>query len=224
MFGIGPTIPKGKKVNFRGIPSLNNIDFILEEDLTIRLTSNFESLIQGGVGKVPTALIQSVNKMFKGVDIPVAFKQTGYQQWTGTEPLTLSCTIGVYMKTNAFNDVVKPSQTLMQMVVPSLTKDKNGLIPPGVSFYEVIFEGKKGVGFTIDVGPLTVSQCVLHGIEPTFSQEIDEDGYPIWSKLRIDVKTLFTANTGMIYNLFSYKSVDKDLVNIEQNGIKDTKK
>jgi len=204
-FGQGITIPRGKKVTFNTIPDLKDRDFLLEEDITIRINSNFSPIISGE----STAALVTTAGFFKdkfGINIPVGFKQFGFQQWTGTDPISISFMIGIYMDKDAYEDVVVPSQILMSIPVPFLIGKNGGLGAPGVSLYSAVFDKNSNSNLVdIDIGSINIKECLITSAEPTISQEVDEDGYPIWIKLKIDAKTLWTANNEIIYGLFKPK-------------------
>ena len=201
-FGQGITIPKGKKVNFNTIPDLEKIDFLLEEDVTIRINSNFNSIISGET-TAGLVTVAGVLKDKAGINVPVTFKQFGFQQWSGTDPLAVSFMVGIYMHTDAFIDVVKPATTLMKIPVPYLVGSRGGLGAPGTSLYGAVFDkNANSINIDIDIGPIHIRECLITSVEPTISQEVDESGYPIWIKLKIDAKTLWTANNQIIDNLF----------------------
>jgi hypothetical protein len=218
MFGQGITLPRGKKVTFNTIPDLKDKEFLLEEDITIRINSNFSPIISG---ESSAALVTTAG-FFKdkfGINIPVGFKQFGFQQWTGTDPLSVSFMIGIYMEEDAYEDVVKPAEILMSIPVPFLIGKNGGLGAPGVSLYQAVFDRNSNSNLVdIDIGSINIKECLITSVEPTISQEVDEDDYPIWIKLKIDAKTLWTANNEIIYNLFKPKIANQAKDSISTNN------
>jgi hypothetical protein len=206
IFGSGIAESEGKIVIFE-TPSLRNYKFHLEEEITLRFSSSFQSLVDAALGKGLVLGAETLNQLF-GTSIPSAgFQQLGFQQWSGTEPLSFSFNVLRFLETSGFNDVIIPFQELANLAIPKLLNDGNGgLEAPGPAAINVILE-KKAVSsrkqpLNIKLGPVYLRNCVIQEVEPTFSNEVDTLGYPIWVKMKISAKTVFTANDSMVYGLF----------------------
>jgi hypothetical protein len=209
VLGTGIQIPEGKKVKFfiDSVPELATHTFFLEQDISVKLTSTYEQLVSAGIGKVGTALTDWINTSFD-INLPSAgFKQLGFQQWTGTKPLAFNFEVKKFMENNAHDDVITPCKILMKLPVPTQTGDKGGLIAPGPTALDIILKRGNKVAnknaLSIQLGSIYIEDCVIQGVEATFSQETDQTGSPIWASLRIDCMTMFTANDKMIESLFS---------------------
>jgi hypothetical protein len=205
-------IPKGKKVIFKeNGDTITTADLILEEDVTFTLNSSFESLVGGGATKFLT-VIGGLLKDFTGYGFSGQFKELGFQIWTRTDPIGVSFQVSLYMKTNAFTDVVVPAKALMKLPLPYDTSQDAGgdgqgfgLIAPGPTLTAVFTQGQDasiGKKISVDIGTVRLPLVVVKKVEPTVSKETDQNGHPIWIKLRIDVDSLFTATANMIDNQF----------------------
>jgi len=216
-------VPAGKKLLLHqgGEPIPEGVDCILEEDITLSLSSTFAPIVSGGLPTLYKLLAQALN-VFVGIDIPVGFKQLGYQLWQSTDPLSFSATIGFYMDTNAKKDVYIPSIELMKLPLPSEIQDSalGGLKAPGPTLFSLLedFKGSDNDGMlarvlsskdrlgrkktlSLQIGQIIyLSNIIVKKAEPTFSIETDSNGYPIWSKIRLDISSVNMATTDMLDN------------------------
>jgi hypothetical protein len=208
LFGAGIQVPKGKIVKFYHDldPRIEAYDFYLEEDITLKFSSNFQALVSNETNSGFVLITDFLNEKL-GVNIPTTFKQLGFQQWTGTEPLNFSFTIKKFVESNSEYDVIRPFQLLAKLAVPKVINNKGGLEAPGPTALDIIFNKQsKNVhkaSLSIQLGSVFIEKVVIQGVEPTFSKEVDEFDGPIWMSLKIDAKTIFTANDQMIDNLFN---------------------
>lgn len=210
-------VPRGKRVKItqqaQEMPGLEGIDLILEEDLQLTLNSNFDSIIGSGANTGVVAL-GSFLRDTTGFGFSGQFKQFGFQQWKGTDPLALSMTIGLYMKTNALKDVIRPAKELMKLPLPYEEDGSVGLVAPGPSILQAFGDdeenGTKTAGkkITIRVGFVRLPNVIVKQAEPIFSNECDSNGYPIWAKIKLDVNTIFTATASLIDG-FGYSEGDE---------------
>jgi hypothetical protein len=212
-------IPKGKTVRFKNTGSaiLAGAEFLLEEDINLRLESTFKSIVDSQTSEVLT-MAGGIIKGLTDSNVPVANKYLGYQQWAGTEPLSFTFQIAAHLKTDAYTDVVAPCKELMKIPLPKTASnysllsgelnlnfgDWGGLSAPGPDILSVILK-KKNVQDLMDIqlGSVRIRKCIITGVDCNFSSEITTTGYPIWAKLTINAKTIFTANVDMIDDLFS---------------------
>jgi hypothetical protein len=205
-------IPRGKKVNIfnSGDPVIDNTDFKLESDINIKFLSSYATLtdilgIDPNLLTLGTLISSSINSA-TGSSLPSAgFKQVGFQQWTGTEPITFTMDIGLYMETNAYEDVVVPAKAFAKLALPTEVGNLGGLVAPGPSALSMIFENQNQDArhnlMTIKFGALTIHSCIIYGIDWLWSGEVDEWDYPIWCKMKCDCKTMWTATTNDIDNM-----------------------
>jgi hypothetical protein len=201
-------IPKGKKLilNNHGKPFVNQ-DMILEEDITINLSSNFEQLFGGG----NTKLIDVIGAITRdiggaGAGFSGQFKQLGIQTWRGTDPVSLpSITVGFYVdkrNVDGYSQVVQPISKLRAIPLPEERASGN-LIPPGPSVLEALELNKnKNVNipqYSIQIGKiLYLPHIIIKKAEPTYSIETDENGYPIWGKVALDIQSTVTATRQLL--------------------------
>lgn len=212
-------IPKGKTVKFfgNGIDEyIEAIEFLLEEDINIKATSQFSSLVDGDSNKFVTLGASIIQDITNGtIKPPVGNKYLGFQQWSSTEPLSFSFNIGLYMKTSGYIDVVKPAQSLMRLVLP--TVDTSGslgklgnFLAPGPSAWDVVFRAnKRKRKLSVFIGSAFLDDAILTGADTTFSQDTDDLGHPIKANIRISMISTFTANNKMIDQLYSSNNIGR---------------
>lgn len=206
-------LPKGKTVQFKGIDAeLDHEEFPLEEDITLRFGSEYQQLVNMEVNKAWVAITSAANVGIQsaGLDkftLPSAgYKQLGFQQWSGSKPVSFRCAIALHVeKFGAWKDVVEKSKKIMKMGVP--TAGEGGkLIAPGPSAIGVFLKDNKYANrgkLTIRIGALHFYGCIIKAVEPTISQQTDILGNPIWIKLNIECETLYTVNSEIIDQLFN---------------------
>ena len=227
----GVVIPQGKiiKIYVGGkgkVPS--GKDCVLEEDITLKMSSTFAPLISGGIPNLAKIIAGAIGS-FTGKDVPVSFKQFGYQIWQNTDPISFSATIGFYMDVDARTDVYEPSVELLKLPLPTEINDRGGLKAPGPSIM-TLFKGEdapsegseddkdkvlreafndlgekasasisSGETMSLSIGQIFhFDNIIVTGAEPTFSIETDEFGYPIWSKIRLDITTVEIGTANML--------------------------
>ena len=200
------SIPKGTEVIFKlnGERLVPDTPLLLEEDLTISLTSRFDTYMDSPVG-ADMAVLGSLFGAFSGFEFSGQFKQFGFQNWKGTDPASFSMNITLSMKTNATKDVLNPAKILMALPLPddtSAVKDNDfgQLISPAPTILDALTDKtwKNSKRITCTIGVFNFGTVVLKAVEPTFSHYTDDHKVPIWCKLKIDVSTLFTATKQLV--------------------------
>jgi hypothetical protein len=202
-------IPKGKEVVFQQgggpISGTENSRAILNEDLTLSLSSSFSSLTESSAPSAFKALAgvlrdTGANKVagFIGGE----FKQLGFQVWTGTAPLSTTLSLKFSMDKDAKKDVMEPILAITKLVLPS-TGDAGALIGPGPSILSTFEEGKigsfaKGKNLHCYIGNFKISNIIVTRADPTFSKHTDQYGYPIWATLELSFTTVFSATVEML--------------------------
>jgi hypothetical protein len=217
-------IPKGKKVEFTyggatPIPGTENIDLILEEDLTLSMSSSFSPVKDSNSSSFLSILSKEIGK-FLGEDIGALssgqLKQFGFQTWTGTEPLSTTLTISLYMKDDAYKDVVVPAMSLAKICLPEEGSKIGELLGPGPSLSEALKDdinldqmvGLSDSDYSIVgkpiycyIGNFVLKNTVITSAQPTFSKTTDQYGYPISARIEVSVITLFVATKQMLDGL-----------------------
>jgi len=212
-------IPSGKilRLNLGGVRVTGNIPIVLEEDITLSLSSSFSPLIGGGASNKLITMLGALSKDILGYGFSGQFKQMGFQVWTGTDPLGFSAQVGFYMGSTNLNDakveVYDPAIALMKLPLPddSGSHDGIGLIAPGPSLLNILQKTKVGslVGshvpkagakmISMQIGKiLRVNSVIVKKAEPTFAIETDSNGYPIWAKISLDISSTVTATVQLL--------------------------
>jgi len=205
-------IPKGKQLRIRqnNESIVGDIPLILEEDITITVSSNFSPLLAGGNTKTINLLGQLSSSFTEGrVAFSGKFKQLGFQMWEGTDPIAFTASLGFYMGSTEANDaeieVYRPMVKLASLVLPTEGKGGN-LIGPGPSVITAIKPNQKdkivrGRIISIEIGRvLRINNIIIKRAEPMFNNETDENGFPISGKIQLDINSVFTATVEMLTN------------------------
>jgi len=209
----GIKIPKGKtiRISVNTKPILSEYDMIIESDVTLSLSSSFEPFLGGGSGKLIDA-IGAISKKKTGHGFSSKFKQLGIQTWTGTDPMSVSSvTIGFYIdrrNPDAYKQVFLPIMELCKLPLPSEGGELGSLIAPGPTV-AAAFEGEEEKGeysdiIGIEIGNIIrIPNAIIKKAEPTFSNETDENDYPIWGKVSLDIISVFTATKQALDTTFN---------------------
>jgi len=200
-------VPKGKQLRIRqGKRDITgDIPLVLEEDITISLSSNFSPLFGGGDTKALNVLGSLAREFSRGkIAFSGQFKQLGFQMWGGTDPLAFTATLGFYMGSTDANDarveVYEPMIALSSLPLPEEGRVGN-LIGPGPSVTAALGKTRNTQQriISLEIGKiLRVSSIIVKRAEPTWSNETDENGYPVTGKIQLDINSLFTATVGML--------------------------
>lgn len=214
------TIPAGKLVRFKQsgspLPDTENAKFILEENLTLTMSSSFSNLVNISSPAFMTVLSQEIYKKtgWGSGAISGQYKQFGFQTWKGTAPISFSLTLNIAMVNDAYEDVVKPVMALSKLTLPHELKG-GGLIAPGPAPSTAMT--KESVNQTDEngnplitgkqlncyIGNFPLYNIIIKTAQPTFSSTIDTKGYPIFASIRLEAQTLFTATTAMADSMTS---------------------
>lgn len=182
-------------------------DLILESDISLGISNDFQPLLSGGV----SSALSTVSSLSGGA-VSAGFRQQGFQVWRNTNPIELKLSVSLHMETSGLIDVVEPAQSLVTFAVPDL-EDGWKLTPPGASIRAILgesanefldyFDIGRGKGWvSINIGNyINLPQCIIKNVIPTYSLQEDSEGYPTSCKLDIDISTLDVANSDMIRNL-----------------------
>lgn len=216
-------IPGGKKVfliRFRDGQAeqvTGNIPIILTEDITFSVSSNFQAIMGGGGGVLQNILNIAGRESFDrlGVGFSTQFKQFGAQQWVNTDPLTINFTAHFYMGSanlyDAKEEVYIPTLKLASMTLPKeIAQGERGipgnLIGPGPNISTILGQQDTGDNFDgvwnkLEIhNILSIEPIIVRRAEPIFSNEVDSNGYPISSKVQMDISTVNTATVQMLTN------------------------
>lgn len=204
-------IPTGKLVQIRTIAdvkgnfettlaSLADTPLVLEEDVTLNINTKYAPVV-GVSTNVGLKVFSQLTRELTGFQVGTDFKELGFQLWESTEPLSVSITVGLYMKTNAQTEVWQPAKELMKIALPEELKGSAGfgLKAPGPTVLQALGINKQSKDLlVIRIGNMKLYPAVITRVEPTISKETDQFNNPIWVKLRLDIQTIFTATTNLI--------------------------
>lgn len=202
MFNLEKEIPYYKIVKIKdasGKSITNSVPFILEDDLSIKVSSKYGELWEASPNNFMSLLSSSFG-------LPSGqFALQGVQIWQSTDPIDMSISVSIEMDTDSYKDVIDPIISLMSICLPE--KGKNGsesqmgetalsnlklktLIPPGPNIqaiWEAISNGEmndvvsktlahfnkasKGV-YNMEIGYVNLNGVIIKNVEPSFSSEM----------------------------------------------------
>lgn len=211
------------------LEAYTNTHLLLTNDIEIRTVNTYGSIL-GEVEPNNLLNILASSFTFANFSIPAQNSLQSIAIWQKTDPLTMSLEVSVPMVNSGRRDVVEPMYQLIGYTLPSKVDDNKGikgsLIPPGpnlaaildtvglssekvggaitaASFNIIKVMKSKGV-IKIKVGEyLTLPDCVITGITPTFSKELDEDYFPISCTATIDIQTVEVATEQMFLSMIN---------------------
>ncbi len=202
MFNLEREIPYYKIVKIKdasGKSITNSVPFILEDDLSIKVSSKYGELWEASPNNFMSLLSSSFG-------LPSGqFALQGVQIWQSTDPIDMSVSVSIEMDTDSYKDVMEPIISLMSICLP--TKGKNGsesqmgetalsdlklktLIPPGPNIqaiWKAVSNGQtndvvskalahfnkasKGV-YNMEIGYVNLNGVIIKNVEPSFSSEM----------------------------------------------------
>lgn len=203
-------IPAGKQVRIfkNGSSIVGNIPLIIEDDVTINVSSSFGALVENPGNDIINA-IGALSRDFTGIGFSSQLKAQGFQIWKSTEPLSMNFNfkfyIGIKNYYNAEIEVYKPMINLMSVPTPSLDPTFNQvLIPPGPSIASVLLPNTKaarGHKISVEIGRLLrIPNAIITKAEATWSKEVDDKGFPISGIINIDIQSINIATVEMLTN------------------------
>jgi hypothetical protein len=200
-------VPKGKKLRIaeNSVPITGAVPMVLEEDITLSLSSSFSPLLEGANSKLFT-LLGSVARDVMGRGFSTQYKELGFQIWESTDPISFTCTVGFYIdkiNVDGKSQVYDPMIALMKLPLPSEGGVAGSLIPPGPGILTLIGAGKgkksQGKVLSCEIGNiLRIDRIIVKKAEPTWSTDTDDNDYPIWGKCALDIQSLTTATAQML--------------------------
>ena len=176
----------------------------LDNDFTISLSSTFQELVPNEGNVIFNQITSLIGNITGGYSLGTSYKQFGLQVWQKTDPLSFNFTVSLHRITNSYLDVFVPARELMKIPLPiDMSNNKEGkrgigLYPPGPNAVEVLSDGKyfgSGTLYKIKIGQLSFYPVIVKKVEPTFSLDIDDTGYPVKCTLSIDAQGIYVATT-----------------------------
>lgn len=208
-------VPEGRKVRIRKggnpIPS-NGVPLILDEDLTVSLSSDFSAPGENSALEMLTDIGSVIDFLTKGkVSFSGQSKWLTFQRWTKTNPVQLSLSLSFYMgmndEYNAKTEVYDPVMELINLTLPreETASGERGmtLIPPGMTIGNLLEDRTSESGSfertSLEIGNiLRIGYIIVKKVEPTWSKEVTDTGYPISAKVSIEINSLTAATVEML--------------------------
>lgn len=236
-------IPSGKRVKI-SYGALNDdsagdpILLMLTDTLAIPTTASFSgisnstsftrSLLGEGIGWLADQIPESENSFLqsvkKGIDtfggvVSGMNVSLGYQIFTGTSPLQVTLSCAVQARTNAFEEVVDPIRRLQLLVAPKV--GEGGFVTdfPGPDAM-VALTGRAAVkDCSIRVGRFGFNHVLIKSVDPTFSTEVDQTGWPISANVQISFETTYQLSQNMINEELYRVSTEGSTINSDQSEV-----
>lgn len=202
-------VPKGKKILLnQGNHSLlsNDIEMVLEEDITFTLSSTFAPLVTPPNTNFINMIGSAIRDVTKGaINFSGQWKQLGFQTWQGTDPIQFTCNVGFYMGSSGYDDgqieVYDPIIELCNVALPSEGTGGN-LQAPGPSVLDALnLKNSYTLGRTVSMelgNVLRLPNIIIVKAEPTLSLETDSNNFPIWGKVSLDIRSIFSATIELL--------------------------
>jgi len=150
-------------------------------------------VISSANGSIGTSLADLINKL----DAPF---------WSGTPPVKVTTQLAFFTKTDSYKDVVKPTVDIVGLTILTRDPKTNKFIIPGINLKnlskfssdarENLSSDSKLISMEIP-GIVYLPICLIESAVPTFSNEITESSYPLWSIIDITFMGVTPANIDM---------------------------
>lgn len=210
-------VPAGKELRLATSKGniTGNVPLVLENEISISLSSSFKPLYGGGSNPL-IDMLGNLSQGLVGLGFSSQFKEFGYQVWDKTDPLSINVTVtfrlGMLNLFSAREEVYIPMIKLASIPLPtvggSLAEGTlENLVAPGPP-PTTLLEGQDGEGFgyvgkyrkiSLEIGNiLRVDKVIVLKATPTVSTETDSAGYPIWAKVDMDIQSVETATVEML--------------------------
>lgn len=199
----------------------------LQEQVTFRITSEWDSFIPIGNFKLANVLMQM------GGHTPVT-KFSTRRIWKATSPITLNLKLKFQTVTDTLKNVIQPYMALMQMILPGEGEALNASMLPGMG--SVNFLKKKSVSFLTPPGPgpfysksgptvggktitglrggdnisigigrfLFLNRVIIREVVPVFDTKMDENGWPVSAEISVVVETYEVMTKGDMFKAFNH--------------------
>lgn len=189
---------------------ISDVPYLINSEVSLRIATSYGPLTGITPNPSVTALLGSV-QFFRDKGFTGAFKLQGFQVWQETKPLEFSLPLELRMVTDGKADVVDPANALIEKTVPTAPQG-SGLVPPGPSLVRALNlsdEDANSLGLSrgdsflsLVIGNYTyLPRCMVTEAVPTYSKELDENGYPIWCKLDTTFITSEVVTREMIQDM-----------------------
>jgi len=204
-----PVFSPGRIVKFikNGASLTGNIYGISNQELTLSFRNNYEGLVSTGIPKTVAMATNFLGGILGEIslDAPnsLQHKSMGLKIWTSTEPMSFNLNLNFFMGSygyySGFREVYWP---MMKILGASLPSESTGgfLKGPGPNIIEQvkgIFD--ENVTLSVQIGEMfLIRNIIIEDPQVTFSQELDEQGFPINGTLDLGISTVNIATIQLI--------------------------
>ena len=178
--------------------------FPLTKDPMIEIESQFSSF--GEVIPIVNDVLNTYNMVTAGMAGSVSIEQLAMKnlfdikRWTKTEPLRFTVDLQLFTKTDSEKDVHDKANFIMNYVILSRKSPSDPFVIPGISLASLKDFQQNGLTSAnakiISVwipGILYVPKAIIEKVQPTFSRELTEKGFPLWAELNVNIESVFPA-------------------------------
>ena len=134
--------------------------------------------------------------------------------WKSTPPAKIQLQLGFFTKTDSLTDVFVPTVDLVGLSILSVDPDNNNkFILPGMNLKNMrkftsstggsnISRKSKLVSFEIP-GIIYLPLALVYTAIPTFSKELTESSFPLWSTIDVTIMGVQSGSTNMFTEAYS---------------------
>lgn len=164
---------------------------IPEDGFTLETSSSFSAPLSLGAGS-----LNNISQAFTGQSLHV--NEMGKNFWDKAEPIEMSLGLTFTTWSDPYEDVVKPSLTMLSLPLPAKKSD-NTAIPP----VAVDQQGNLGAGIVVDIGPMGKFPVLPTGSSVNFSGTLcespnDDRNWPVASEVDFSFKVSQKPTKGSI--------------------------
>ena len=177
-------------------------------------TSFTRSLASSGLQKVKDVVPDDWDWLNTGIDIASGViggmnEKLGYQIFTGCSPMQVALNCSVQARTNAFEEVIDPIRRLQLLVAPRA--GLGGFLTdfPGPDPMTALTGRTASKNCSIRVGRFGFNHVLIKSVDPVFSTEVDQTGWPVSASVQITFETTYQLTQNMI---------NEDLYRVSQEG------
>lgn len=200
----------------------------LNDDVLIDLQSEFQSV--GDM--IPSDLSNIISLIRKGQGAsqsisPELEKLLNIPFWTKTNPLRLNIPLLFYLKDDVIKDVFEPAMGLASTSIINIINGK--WQTPGISIKDAvdlksnantattanklsdIRTNRSSIIISLEIpGMIYLPYAIVYNAKPSFSKDvvrsfIDNQYYPIYARVDLEVRSLYPANTNMLKQSGGFK-------------------
>ena len=214
---ITKNIPPGKRVKVYPGPlndeTLEPIEtLMLDDPINIPIAAQYTSL--GNSSSFMRSVASELLAMLPGADTWIGQSvrglvgglntRLGFQVYSSPQPITITASCSLVAITDAWEEVVNPVRRLQKLVLPKEASKGGWLVDyPGIDPIVALSGGKETSDqsfkdSSVRIGRFGFNHTLFKNVDVTFSDEVDQTGFPISAKVQLTFDTCFFATQNML--------------------------